>query len=319
MLRALGWDHPRCMGPMRACAAAWEGEQVAWDARSLAAFGDQPLAEAARGYDLVVIDHPFCGTAARTGCLRPLDDLVDLVPFAADAVGPSHRSYAYAGRQWALAADAACQVAAVRDDLMDGRPVPRTWDDVLDLARALPGRVALPLAPAHAVSSLLTLRRGIGGRAAAVLAELAALGPSEALDWEPPDCLERMAATDSIAFCPLTYGYVTYAGRVRFCDIPTPGAILGGAGLAVSAASERPQAAAAFAAWACSPAVQRDIVARAGGQPASRAVWDDPAACDFYAATRPAIEAAWVRPRHPAWPHFQLAGGLALTEALRCV
>ena len=42
--------------------------------RSLEAFGDQPLEDVADQYDLIVIDHPFCGRAERTGCLTPLDD-----------------------------------------------------------------------------------------------------------------------------------------------------------------------------------------------------------------------------------------------------
>ena len=64
---------------MRACAEAWQEDhdvEIAWDWRSLEAFGDQPLEELAPAYDLLVIDHPFCGTAAATRCLAPLDDLL---------------------------------------------------------------------------------------------------------------------------------------------------------------------------------------------------------------------------------------------------
>jgi hypothetical protein len=35
VLRALGWDHPRCRGPMEACAAAYAHARVAWEYRSL--------------------------------------------------------------------------------------------------------------------------------------------------------------------------------------------------------------------------------------------------------------------------------------------
>ena len=70
-LRGLGWDHPRCVGPMRACADTWRAltdVSVEWSFRSLSAFGDQPLEDATGAYDLVVIDHPFCGRALETGC-----------------------------------------------------------------------------------------------------------------------------------------------------------------------------------------------------------------------------------------------------------
>jgi multiple sugar transport system substrate-binding protein len=345
-LRALGWDHPRCMQPMRACAAAWHDRRpdvrIEWDARSLRAFGDEPLGQVAGRYDLLVIDHPFCGSAERDATLLPLDDLVPagtMAALAAGAVGASHASYTFHDRQWGLATDAACQVAAIRPDLLAAPPP--TWDDVAALAASMPGRVALPLAPPHAISSWLTLVAGQGGElfndpaagvwAATILAQLARLGPAEALEWEPPDALARMTATDTIAYIPLTYGYSGYsagggARACRFVDIPSAGrgpagAVLGGAGLAVSAASPHPAEAAAFAAWASGAEAQRDIVGACGGQPAHRAAWDDPRldarTGAFYSGTRATIEGAWVRPRDAWWPGLQLAAGELLTAGLR--
>ncbi len=108
----------------------------------------------------------------------------------------------------------------MRDDLMAGGPAPQSWEEVLDLAARRPGAVALPLSPPHAISSWLSIAGAHGGepfasdsadaRATAILTELARLGPREALDWEPPDALGRMTATDEIAYIPLTYGYSTY-------------------------------------------------------------------------------------------------------------
>lgn len=333
------------MSPMRACAERWRSlgrATVQWEARSLSAFGDQPLEEIAGGYDLVVIDHPFCGRAAETGCLTPLDELLDdetLAGLAGGAVGPSHDSYRYAGHQWGLATDAACQVAAVRDDLLAEGAAPRSWDEALDLAARRPGAVALPLSPPHAISSWLSIAGAYGGapfagdsadaRATSVLARLARLGPREALGWEPPDALGRMTATDEIAYIPLTYGYSTYGSSgerpCRFIDVPAVtggprGAVLGGAGLAVSAASAHPAEAAAFAAWASGAEAQHDIVARTGGQPGHRSAWDDSAldalAGGFYSGTQASIEAAWVRPRDGWWPAFQLEAGRLLTGNL---
>jgi multiple sugar transport system substrate-binding protein len=351
VLRAIGWDHPRCIAPMQACSTAWRAEagvDIEWEWRSLTAFGDQPLEELASGFDLLLIDHPFCGTAAAAGCLTPLDELLSadaLGVLALDAVGQSHPSYLYAGHQWALATDGACQVTAVRDDLLDGREV-GTWAAVVELARERPGAVALPLAPAHSISSLLTLLanageliaagsaladRAAGIRAVGLLAELYALGPEEALDWEPPQALALLTSTDDLTCIPLTYGYVTYAraGDVerpcRFTDIPSAGlgpvgAVLGGAGLAVSSSSLQPGEAAAFAAWASGADAQCRLVAPAGGQPGSRTAWldadVDAAAGGFYSGTLKTIESAWVRPRESWWPHFQLAAGRLLTEAL---
>jgi crotonobetainyl-CoA:carnitine CoA-transferase CaiB-like acyl-CoA transferase/ABC-type glycerol-3-phosphate transport system substrate-binding protein len=348
-LRLLCWDHERCVRPMEAAAAAWqeaEGVAVEISARPLAAFNDQPVTGLIGEFDLVFVDHPFVGTAARSGCLAPLDALLgaeQMAALAADAIGPSHASYAYAGHQWALAADAACQVSAARDDLLAalGVAAPRTWDGVLELARARPGSVALPLYPSDAACSLLTLcatlgrpigAAGFDPAAVAVLSELAALVDDECFELNPPQLLARMREQERWAFVPLTFGYAPLAGpagtpgALRFADAPTAAggaraAILGGAGIAVSA--ERPQRAEAarFAAWACGAEAQLRLVGAHGGQPASRAAWHDAAldraAHGFFSGTRASIEQAWVRPREPWWPEFQREAGERLAAALR--
>jgi multiple sugar transport system substrate-binding protein len=353
-LRALGWDHDRCTAPMRACTEAWRrirpDVELVWDNRSLTAFGDEPLEHVAHDYDLVMIDHPFCGTAEATRTLAPLDDLLEpegLAAFAADSIGASHVSYSFHGRQWALATDAACQVAAARPDLLDGHPPPATWDEVRTLARAEPGRVAVPLAPAQAMCAFLTLcanagtpaaedpaqlvDRDVGLAALELLHELHYLGPAGALAWEQPDVLARLTSGDELVYIPLVFGFVTYAraDRVpspcRFLDLPSSGAgpvgaILGGAGLAVSAASAHPEDAAAFAAFASGAEAQRTLVGPAGGQPGSRTAWTEPqldlAAGGFFSDTLATIERAWVRPRERWWPAFQLAGGKLLNRGL---
>lgn len=353
-LRALGWDHDRCTAPMRACTAAWEalrpGTELHWENRSLTAFGDQPLEDVVHRYDLVMIDHPFCGTAEATGALAPLDELLGsdlLAALAADSVGPSHASYSFHGHQWALATDAACQVAAVRDDLLGGATAPATWDEVRALARSQPGRVAVPLAPAQAMCAFLTLCANAGSAAAEdstrlvepevglaaleLLDELYRLGPPDATAWEQPDVLGRLTSGDDLVYVPLVFGFVTYARAdrashpCRFLDLPSAGAgpvgaILGGAGLAVTAASRHRDEAAAFAAFASGAEAQRTLVGPSGGQPGSRSAWTDPdldrTANGFFSGTGATIDSAWVRPRERWWPAFQLEGGRLLSGGL---
>jgi multiple sugar transport system substrate-binding protein len=352
-LRALGWDHPRCLRPMEACTEEWRrqrGAEITWDARSLTAFGDQPLEEIADRYDLLVIDHPFCGRAAAAAALWPLDQLLaadTLGRLADDAIGPSHGSYSLGGSQWALATDAACQVAAFRPDLLSPEDLPHTWDQVHVLASANPGRIALPLTPAHAICSFLTLCANAGSPAASapgalvdqeiglwaldLLGGLAALGPPAAFESEPPDILEVLTTTNELLYVPLTFGYVSYSRAdereptCRFVDIPSAGggpvgSVLGGAGLAVSATSQHPDESVRFAAWASGADAQRTVVGPAGGQPGSRAAWTDPGldetAEGFFSGTLATIESAWVRPRDAWWPAFQLEAGCALANGL---
>jgi multiple sugar transport system substrate-binding protein len=340
-LRGLCWDHPRCTAPMAAAAREWRrrtGVAVAWDARPLAAFNDQPIAGAVAGYDLVFVDHPAIAEAAGTGCLAPLDTLLpggDLDALAADSIGGSHGAYAAAGHQWAVAVDAACQVAVLDPDC--GESSPATWAEALDLARRAP--VAIPLYPSDAIIALVSIAVGqarAGGTgdpaepagllteaAAALLTELVAHADPRGFCLNPPGLLDLMARGASPpVYAPLLFGYSDYqrpgapGRRLRFHDAPTPD---GCPGLAVPAASGHPEAA-AFAGWVAGAAAQREIVCAHGGQPASRAIWTDLSADEltggFLSGTVAGMEAAYVRPRTTWWPRFQEAAGERLVPLL---
>jgi multiple sugar transport system substrate-binding protein len=344
-LRGLCWDHPRCTAPMTAAArvASTEGAAIRWDARPLAAFNDQPIADVVAGYDLVFVDHPTIAEAAGTGCLTPLDEFIapeTLRSLAVDAIAGSHDSYSYAGHQWAVAVDAACQVAAVDPGRYTDEP-PRTWQEVLRLAGRRPGLVGLPLYPSDAIISLISISGREPGApddlisegAVEVLVELAARVDPRCFDLNPPGLLDVMASEGPAApaYVPLLFGYTDYqrpARRhpIRFCDAPTVdgqpgGTVLGGAGLAVPTASRHPREAAAFAAWVAGAGPQRDVVCVYGGQPASRTVWADPTADElvggFFSGTGATMRAARTRPRTSWWPRFQEAAGRQLVVLLR--
>ena len=108
---------------------------MTWEKRSLLRFGEEAVDELAESFDLLVIDHPFVGLAAGTGCLQPLEAVLPanfLELQHEQSAGPSNRSYEYAGHQWALAVDAAAQFSAYRPDLLESPP--GDWDSVLELA-----------------------------------------------------------------------------------------------------------------------------------------------------------------------------------------
>jgi multiple sugar transport system substrate-binding protein len=350
-MRAIGWDHPRCVEPMLAASAAWHeltGVTVAWEFRPLAAFNDQPLHELAPDYDLLVIDHPAIAEAVEHGALRPLEELLPeerVRRLTREAVGPSGDSYRWDGATWALAVDAACHVSARRPRLLEqlGEEEPRTWPQVLDLARRRPGCVALPLLPADALCALLSIAASHGQAptleepapegAIALLAELAPLLHAGSWSCAPPRLLGRMTAGEPIAYVPLIFGYSGLAGdQLRYGDVPAGpdglrAPILGGAGLAVSAATRDPGLAAGFAAWLCEESAQRTLVLGHGGQPAHAAVWAEPGqpgadrarpgpAVGFLRDTCGSMAAAFSRPAHPAWPAFHHDAGVALAGAL---
>src|SRR5262245_57939111 len=128
-LRGMTWDHTRGYDPMIATAAEYRRlhpeVQIQWEKRSLQAFADFPLGELAAKYDLIVIDHPHVGAAVNDDCLVALDAAgrdEELRTLSEQSLGISHASYNIDGHQWAVAIDAATQVASYRPDLIDDPP-----------------------------------------------------------------------------------------------------------------------------------------------------------------------------------------------------
>lgn len=350
-LTGIGWDHERAMGPLLATAPIYErefGVRVEWAARSLKDFGDAPIKDLARRYDLIILDHPHIGIAQTAdNPLLPIDAHLDehtLAVLARESVGPSHASYTLAQNQWALAIDGAMQAGVCRPDLFTG-DMPRTWDDAMTLARDLAKRdakLAIPLAACDAVCSFISIAAGLGGmnapserlvtrevglRALDTLHRLAAAAHPRSFDWNPIQMLDHMSTHDDVALCPLTFCYTNYsrAGfrehRLAFGTIPQArGSILGGAGFAVSARCAHPREAAEYGAWLCSGEIQRTAYTEHGGQPGNRAAWTDPRADEmvggFFSATLDVIEHAFIRPRHHGWPAFQEWAGNEIRRTL---
>jgi len=323
------------------------GVEIVWDKRPLQAFADFPIHRLARDYDLIVIDHPHVGAVSQEDCLVPLDTIGrdrELAQLASRSLGASHASYEYSGHQWALAIDAAAQVSAYRSDLI--MPPPSTWSEVIAFAQA--GRVLWPLKPVDALMSFFTLTANRGTPCAAsgdelirrvdglavleAMQALARLVPHECLAMNPIQVLDRMSMEDAFVYCPLLFGYSNYSREgfrprvVRFTNIPSLGTLgpvgstLGGAGLAISAWTVAPEAAADYAFWVASDECQKGLYFASGGQPANAAAWDDPttnAVChDYFRSTRATLDRSWLRPRYPGYLEFQDRGGELINSFL---
>jgi multiple sugar transport system substrate-binding protein len=348
-LRGITWNHVRGWGGLRAAsdayAAARGDVRVSWEARSLQSFAEQPVEELAR-YDLIVLDHPSVGEAVARGAIVALDEHLDrdlMDDQRSASVGRSFESYDWDGHQWALAVDAAAQVAAYRPDLLEraGLDVPRAWEDVPRAAAVLAERrstIALPAIPVDAVCAFLAMcaapfddvnvvERGAGRRALTILSDVIEVAHPLSLEVNPPTLLASMAERDDVAYCPLAFGYVTYARdgpaahALGFTSPPAMTGTLGGAGIAVSSGSAHVEEACAFVAFVTSANVQAGIYAAGGGQPGHRAAWTDPAvdgaANGFFSATLPALDAAYLRPRHDGYLSFQDTAGVLIHRYLR--
>lgn len=348
-LRGMTWSDPRGYDPVCAAATAYgarrPGVSITWDKRSLQGFESTPVDALAATYDLMVIDHPHVGAVVAEGCLLPFEthgDPAALARLAGETVGKSFASYFYAGAQWALPIDAACQVQARRTDLLPA-PLGR-WDAVLREA----ARIVWPLRAPHGLMSFFTLAANIGApcaltpgpllprpagrRVMAALKALAGGVDPACFAMDPIAALDALAEGDRFALAPLCYLYAPYgapgyrAHALTYDDIPALGAsgplgsALGGTGIAISARTAHPEICTDFALWLASAEVQSGLYAANNGQPGNAIAWADEAVNaplgGAYRRTRMSHEAAWLRPRHAGYMGFQEAGSDIITEAL---
>ena len=253
--------------------------------------------------------------------LLPLDELLapeELGAWREATVGASYDSYTWQGRQWAVPIDAATQVAVGPADS------PRTWDDVVELART--GEVTLCLGGPHALLTFWSLCLAHGAtppevpretalHVLEILAEIQAHTRSELWRRNPIGLLAGMAA-GAARYCPLVYGYVSYSAELSFVDAPTGshgrGSVRGGTGLAVS--RRAPAEVAEVVRRCISAEAQEKVFVEAGGQPAARQVWETTPG--FYRDTLATVETAWVRPRDPGYIAFQTAASALLRDGL---
>src|SRR5579859_1408218 len=98
LIKGITWGHSRGYTPLVAAAQRFAelhpGTTIIWEQRTLQQFADFPIEALAKIYDLLIIDHPWVGTAAATGAVLPLDQHLpaDYIAEQADnSVGYSHQ------------------------------------------------------------------------------------------------------------------------------------------------------------------------------------------------------------------------------------
>lgn len=351
-LKGLTWDHPRGYNALAAAARlpelAESGLAIEWEKQPLEGFESHPIADLCARYDLVVLDHPHVGEALAGDCLRSLEDVfgeATVRAIEADSIGPSLRSYRYAGAHWALPLDAATQVLAARTDLLSG-PVPESWEAVVALSRET-GKVALSLAGPHAALSFLSIAAAFGEPPAErdpdilvsaetgkvvydLMSDLASRSPRSVRDKNPIGILSHMAENDDVILCPLIYGYVNYAAPdsgqvIAFHNAPRavaggrPGSTLGGTGIGISKRCEVTPALKQHLLWLMGAEAQAGFIPAHDGQPSRREAWHDAAVNarwgSFYENTADTLEQAYVRPRHDGYIAFQGRASALLRQA----
>lgn len=352
-LTGITWDHPRGHDPLIASSALYEklfGIKVKWEKRSLTNFGDQSLARLADRFDLLIIDHPHAGVAYETKCLFPLDELLPkekINELESQSAGPGFLSYNYKKKQWALPVDAAMQCSVNRPDLLGDAEVPKNWAEVFELTDLLKKKnlqVGMALCPTDSLCSFLTITAQLGSpikkgneilvnretglQSLKLMRRMRDNFHENSLGWSPIQLYDYMSTHDNIAYAPLVFCYTNYSrdgfrkNRLSYRNAPgIKNAVLGGAGIAVSAKSKYLHEAAQYAAWICSAEIQKTIYVREQGQPGNIVAWQDDFANgltnNFFLNTMDTLQNAFVRPRYSGWPAFQKYLGEVLHAYLK--
>ena len=352
-LKGMTWDHPRGYDPMVTTSEIFKKNNndiinISWDKRPLQAFADRPIKKMINDYDLIVIDYPHVGEVSKYGLLEKLDKpeySKQLAQLLRESVGDSHSSYFIDNHQWALAIDAATQVAVYRKDLLPQIPV--TWNEFITLCENK--RVFWPLKPIHAISSFYSIynnlsksknyfyknfcRKNLAIKTLMMMKEVIKYLPNECLTMDPIQTCEYMAENNDIYYCPYIYGFSNYSRNnfrknvlffTNVFDLGGAGPIgtqLGGTGIAVSSKSNFKIEAIQYAFWVASSDCQRDIYYYAGGQPGNAIAWEDnninKETNNFFSGTRSTVDGAWLRPRHNGYMNFQDMGGNIINDFLK--
>ena len=80
ILNGITWGHSRGITPLLAAAQRFNELhphiEINWTKRSLQEFADFPIEKLVEKYDLLIIDHPWVGTAAATNCVQPINEFL---------------------------------------------------------------------------------------------------------------------------------------------------------------------------------------------------------------------------------------------------
>jgi len=345
-LKGIAWNHTRGFVSVVATAQRFEelhpGVSISWEKRSLQAFADASMEELATRFDLIVMDHPHTALAATERLLLPYEDWLPqefLRDQAANSVGRSHESYRFQDQQWTLATDAATPISTWRPDLLQkhGLGLPKTWPDVLEMAKA--GFVTVSAFPIDMLMHSYMFCEALGhtpfgadgkiapedilGAALEELRRLVALCDPACLERNPIRTAEWMSSVcddRGSAYCPFAYGYSNYSRPGYARHLLKAGGLvefggkrlrstLGGAGMAVSSKTKHPRQAMDYARFTASPEVQGGVYFQSGGQPGHRTAWTDQAvntaSSGFFENTLQTLDEALCRPKVPGYMAFQ--------------
>jgi len=341
-LRGLTWDHPRGYDSVIAATSIFEKThpniQVIWYKRSLKEFGDQPLEEIIKEFDLLMIDHPFVGEAHQNQLLTRLELLLPenyLFEQSELHIGKTFQSYNYNNHQYAIPIDASAQFSAFNNFSLSLHEIPQTWDQFIEMMaqNSFSEKVIWPLCPTDFWCSFLTISAQYAGKykrvfnpsgidpdialkALILLKTVSENISQESWNINPIQALELMNK-GRYTFAPLLFGYISYSQKgspIQFSNAlainsQSPVSLLGGVGLAISAYAINKKECAEFMQFVLRDEILSGCYIENNGQPSLLSSWNSSVlnkqSKNFFANTMGSMKNAFVRPRISGFNRFQ--------------
>jgi multiple sugar transport system substrate-binding protein len=342
VLKGVTFSHPRIVQPLLAASAMFAekepGTVIEWTEHSLQDFEELSLCKISERFDVFAYDHPLIGDAVGQGCVVDLEEARPgmIARLRQSSLGLCTESYVVGNKLLGVPFDGAVQSSAwVTARFSNGGP-PLQLTDLIAFA-ADDGResVALPLLPAHAGCTFLTLAASVSelgpeerrfyldaSRIRGALASLKVLidhSSPRSVDLDPINILDEMSSGGPVQYSPILFGYGTYASSVlnvhplsfgraiSVGGLPSQ-ALLGGAGIGVSENSKYREKAIDFAEFVTSDPVVHKAIRENRGQSGLKTGWQSSVdvAMDknFFDATRDAMATGIVRPRFAGFVSF---------------
>lgn len=312
-LKALAWENLWHSDTLTALSRLFElmhkDYQLEWSFMDLTCYNDEVFRNKLSGYDLLLMKNRHMATIGPMALLTTLEEVLEteiMEHHWQQIMGRGFSAFSYDGHQYGIPFTSTAFVCGSRKDLLDnlGLPLPNTWEEVINLGKALPEGKKIMLAlkeanvfdifrcilghflPGEGCCGKHGIKIGEVEQTLQLLEQLLVLTGPEALSMSMTDLYSEMSAGEAIVYTPMVIGNANYAKDgfrkhlIDFGDIPryqevAASSIFFASGIGILRDSHQKAPAKAFLNMVLSKDVQRHMVVDFDGHPIYTQYWKD--------------------------------------------
>lgn len=305
ILKGLTWNKHWHADTLAALTQMYEmshpDTQIQWEYSSLLEYEKALFSANINHYDMVLIKNLHMESIVSMGTLLPLESIMDkneLSDISIQAIGASYMAYHDGSHQYCLPQVVTSLVAAYRSDLLENSQLrePKTWNDVLELAKALPDyqKVAMALKPSNlydifrcmvGFTDVSHIYRDTVDKTLGFLEELVTYLNPQCFEMSMLDIYRKMSSGNEIVYVPMIIGNANYSKDgyrkylIDFTNAPVyledqkPTSIFYGSGIGITRRSEQIDEAASFISYISSRTIQDTMIIDFDGHTIYEDMW----------------------------------------------